>query len=543
MVFLYLSDIEEDTVWSRDCTHCISRRVPLPPEAAKNDPPESKMKLRPSSLQSSRPFWAVVAGSSILTVALLILSHCSGIGSVVSNPSNQMGTIAVSLSDPPSCGAPTGSFKSVFITVRSVQAHISATADDNTPGWQELAPQLNSQPVQLDLLHLPQNGACLLSQLGSATLPVGDYQQLRLLLVPNAAPTGSVPATNACASLGQVFNCVVDSNNNFSELLLSSQANTGLKIPPGQVVGGPIHVAAGQTVDINVDFNACASIVAQGNGAFRLKPVLTAGQVSTNTTGLSGQVIDSVTLQPVPGAMVALEQADHAGIDRIFMQAAADANGRFSFCPLPMGAVFDVVADAVNAAGVAYNATVVLNVPGGSSLTTIPLIAETGTATGPGTIQGFVTALNGASGANIDAAVSAFQMITLSGGGTRQVTIPLLNTSTQTSMGNIAVLDATTCPAGSPAGAFCAQYTLIVPASNPNVGSFSAGAVTFTTPASGPVLYSVEARATVPMSGGTSICSPASQTTNLDSTAMPMPLQVTAGMTVNAKELDFSACM
>lgn len=503
------------------------------------------MNLKPGSIQTSRRFLVLVAGSSILTVALLILTHCSGSGSVVSNPSNQTGTVVTSLSDPPSCGAPSGSFNSVFITVRSVQAHISATADDNSPGWQELAPQLNSQPVQLDLLHLPQNGACLLSQLGSATLPVGDYQQIRLLLVPNAAPTGNVPATNACASLGQVFNCVEDSNNVFSELLLSSQANTGLKIPPGQVVGGPIHVAAGQTVDINVDFNACASIVAQGNGEFRLKPVLTAGQVSTNTTGLSGQVIDSVTKMPIPGAMVALEQPDmaNAGIDRIFMQAAADVNGKFSFCPLPMGAVFDVVADAVNGAGVAYNATVVLNVAGGTSLGAIPLIAETGTSTAPGTIQGFVTALNGMSGANIDAAVSAFQTITVSGGGARQITIPLLKTSTQTSMSNIAVQSAMTCPMGSPVGAFCAQYTLIVPASNPNVGSFSAGTVTFTAPASGPVLYSVEARATVPMSGGTSICTPATQTTSMDATVMHLPLQVTAGMTINAKELDFSACM
>ncbi len=56
-----------------------------------------------------------------------------------------MGTVNVSMSDPPSCMAPNGSstsFTHVFITVRSVQAHIDPRADDNSSNWQELAPQL-----------------------------------------------------------------------------------------------------------------------------------------------------------------------------------------------------------------------------------------------------------------------------------------------------------------------------------------------------------------------------------------------------------------
>jgi hypothetical protein len=89
-------------------------------------------------------------------------------------------------------------------------------------------------------------------------------------------------------------------------------------------------------------------------------------------------------------------------------------------------------------------------------------------------------------------------------------------------------------------GAFCAQFTLVVPASNPNVGSFSAGKITFLPPASGDVLYSVEADATKPMSGGMTICLPSSVTTNLDTTAMP--LKVTAGATTDLKEIDFSGC-
>jgi hypothetical protein len=80
-----------------------------------------------------------------------------------------------------------------------------------------------------------------------------------------------------------------------------------------------------------------------------------------------------------------------------------------------------------------------------------------------------------------------------------------------------------------------------VPASNPEVGSFSSGKITFTPPAAGDVLFTVEADATKPMSGGASICTPSSLTTTTDTNGMP--LKVTAGATTTAKELDFAGCM
>lgn len=456
-----------------------------------------------------------------------------------------MGAAVLSISDPPSCAAPNGSFKSVFITVRSVQAHTSATANDSSPGWQELAPQLISQPVQLDLLNMPNNGACLLQQLGTTTsLPVGDYQQIRLLLVQNGASTAPVLPTNACASLGQVFNCVIDSNNNISELDLSSQSNTGLKIPPGQIVGGPIHVAAGQSVDINVDFNACASIVREGNGSFRLKPALTAGQISPNNSAISGQVVDSVTKAPIAGAQVALEQPDNNGVEHIFMQAAADSNGNFRFCPLPTGATFDVVADAAASSGVAYNATALLHVPIGTAIGTLPIVGEGGASSAPGVIQGQVTAANGTTGVSADISLTAMQAVNNPSGGTLQIATPLLNTIQQSSTPSVAIESVTPCQGPTPAGAFCALYTLIVPASNPSVGTFTSGSsanISYGSPASGDVLYSVQAQASVPLSGGTAFCSPANQTISLDSTGQT--LKVTGGQTVMAKRMDFSGCV
>jgi Domain of unknown function (DUF4382) len=491
----------------------------------------------------------------VFVMAMFVLMAVGCGGNVPTMQSSSMGAVSVSLSDPPSCmaatpgatagstAAPGGTFTSVFVTIRSIQAHISATADPSSTGWQELAPQLVSAPVQVDLLHLPANGQCLLAQLGSASLPAGDYQQIRLILLANAAPGGRAPSTgnNACFEQlgGDVFNCVVDSSGTHT-LNLSSEANTGLKIPPGQIMGGPIHVAAGQSVDLNIDFNTCASIIREGNGNFRLKPVLTAGVVSPNMTGINGQIVDSVTSQPIAGAIVTLQFADKSGVDRIAMQQQTDSTGRFSFCPLAMGAVFDVVSDALTASGTAYNVTVVLNVVGRTNLGAVPLVAEkpatADASTGPSTIQGTITAINGMTGASIDADVSALQTVTVSS-ISHTLTVPLFPNS---NAADIAVTSSTSCPTGAPKGAFCGSYTLVVPASNPAVGTTSAGVTTITPPATGDVLYTVEADATNPASGA-AMCSPSSQTTSKDATAMA--LKVTAGATTTAAELDFTGCL
>jgi len=494
--------------------------------------------------RDSRTWAPRLALLAILGVTGIIVS-CGGssTGSMGTGMSTGMGTVNVTLSDPPSCTPPNGQFTHVYVTVRSVQAHIDPNATDSSSGWQELAPQLTSQPMQIDLFSKPQT-TCVLAQLGSASLPAGSYQQIRLLLVSNSPAAGSaLPATNACAGNG--YNCVVLGDTSIHELQLSSQDNTGLKIPPGQIVGGPIDVMAGQSVDLNIDFNACASIVEEGNGEFRLKPTLTAGQVSANNTGISGQVLDSITKAPIVGSVqVAIEQEDSSGVDRILMQSVADSNGNFNFCPLPTG-TFDIVVVAIGLANVPYNATTALNVPNGTNLGAIPLIAEVG-ATAPAVFQGFVTATNGMAAGNIDVSLSALQMVTSGTATTRPITIPLQTipatqlTPEVDSTGLISVSSSTNCPNGAPANANCASYRLVVPASNPSVGIFSSSGFSYSVPATGDVLFTVDARAAVPLSGGTPDCMPSEETTAKNAAAQP--LKALPATTTNVAEIDFSGC-
>jgi hypothetical protein len=420
-------------------------------------------------------FW-FGGGLALLCLALVILAlSCGGGGG---GGGSSTGTVNTSISDPPTCQR---TFPHVWVTITRVRAHTSANAGESDSGWTDLLP--GKGPWQIDLISLSEtNTDCLLTYLGSTSgIPAGQYQQIRLYLLSNNPPSGTeLPDPNNCG-IGNGFNCVVTIDEVTHEevphiLELSSEAQTGIKIPSGQIAGGKFVVPAGKEVDLNIDFDACSSIIQQGSGQFRLKPVLHAAEVSLSNK-ISGTVVDSETEDPISGAVVFLEQKDSAGIDRMFMQTSSKSDGTFIFCPVPAGS-FDVVADAL-VGNTAYNATITFGVPSGAVMGNIPIIAETGASTLPAEISGQITT-NGASGATqADISVSALQTA-----NNVLVTIPPLEGSlppNMTTQGGVA------------------QYKLIVPASNP---SFKRPAdENYSVPAGGQINCTVNARAfTIPTS-------------------------------------------
>jgi Domain of unknown function (DUF4382) len=510
------------------------------------------MKAKTNTLGKTFKFLLPIATIALLAAASLVLVECGGGSSGAG-----MSSANVTMSDPPSC---TDHFQHVWITVTDVQAHTSASAAPNVAGFQDLTTQLDlTSPKQIDLLNpdnsgTPQGVQCLLAaELGSTqSLPAGSYQQLRLILANNNQAGVSL-GSNACSTLGaNVFNCLEDSTGTFYPIELSSQDQTGLKIPPGQILGGPITVTAGQSVDINIDLQACDSLVFDpANTAYRLRPTLTAYQVSQNLTGISGQVVVGTPLTPttvsvsstaIPGAMVAVEVAGPTDTtnastptDIPLGTVTADGAGHFDFCPLPMpgGAPmsFDVVADGL-ASSVAYDATIIQTVPNGTQLT-IPVLPQTGTSTAAGSLTGPVTAMTSSTNSaafTLDANVYALQQATSS----LEFVVPGLTGTTM----NPLSFD---CPATASTACTVVgtnnPYTLIVPASPPLVGVFSSGSVTYTVPGSNapPGAYFVEANSAPPNSTNTHSCSPAAvfSTSNDVNPAPP---------TTTVSSLDLTGC-
>lgn len=470
--------------------------------------------------------------SSIVVIALAILGALFAVSCGSSNmaTSSNMGMVNVMLSDPATCSGPKGSISHIFVTITDVKIHASATAGPNDSGWIDLTPNLNQNPMQVDLLG-QANNQCFLATLGSTTeIQPGTFQQIRIILAAN----GATVSGNQC---GSTANCVMLSGNSSAPqpLMLSSEAQTGIKIPSGQIAGGQFTVAAGQTKDLDIDFNACESIVAEGNGQFRMKPVLHAGEVALTSTSINGKVVDSATNAPIAGGttVVALEQKDTVtGVDRVIMETLADSAGAFVFCPVPAG-TYDVVVDAVDGSQVAFGATVITGVQPGNSLGNVPITAQPGPNEAAGSIAGQVTTSTGTATVAVNVSISALQSITVNGSALL-VTIPLASQSATS-------LNVTTGTGTCPANTDCANYTLGVPAANPSVGAFStSGMQTPSAPASGPANYTVDAQAFTAGGGTTSDCTmPDLQTSmnNLNAT-----LAVTAGTSVTAQTLAFTGC-
>ncbi len=458
----------------------------------------------------------------VVAAALVFLLNCGGGSS--NSPSMNAATVKTTISDPATCAAPQGPFSHIYVTVTDVRIHQSANASPTDSGWIDLTPQLSGNPVQVDLL--AGSNQCFLKTLGSSEIQPGTYQQIRIILASNNAAVSG----NQCGSSANCVMLTADPSNTPRPLQLSSESQTGIKIPPGQIAGGQFVVAAGQSTDLDVDFNACASIVTQGNGMYRLKPVLHAGEIGTQAA-LSGTVIDAATQAPIVGGttIVALEQNDGTGVDRVVMETVADSTGAFSFCPVADG-TYDVVIAAVNGAGVAYAATVITGVQANSGLGTVPLTA----ALAPASITGAVSTSTGSAATAADITLSALEPITVNS-SSLLVTVPLAMQSAVTV--NVTTASGASCAANTD----CVSYTLSVPAANPSVGAFStSGHQTPAPPAAPPVQYTVDAAAFAPGMAGQSDCTPSELQTSQTSTSAP--LVVTSGTSVTAATLAFTGC-
>jgi hypothetical protein len=475
------------------------------------------------------PKSAILCAVAVVCGVGLFLLSCSG-GSSHSLNSSTPAMVNVAVSDPATCSGPQGPFSHIYVTITDVQINANSSAGDNDPGWIDLTPNLQQNPQQVDLLG-QTNNQCFLAMLGSAVeLQPGSYQQIRIILTSD----DTTVKTNLC---GNTANCVMLSGNPANTpqpLLLSSQSKTGLKIPSGQIAGGQFVIAAGETKDLDIDFDACASIVPQGNGQFRLKPVLHAGEVGLTSSSINGRIVDSVTGQSITGGntVVALEREDSSGVDRVIMQTVTDAGGAFVFCPVASG-TYDVVAVAVTGAQVAYGSTVITGVRPGDALGTVPLLLQAGGNRSPASITGQVTTSTGSTGTAADIALSVLQPISVNS-MTVLVTIPLASQSAATA--SLTTAAAAACPAKTD----CASYTLTVAAANPAIGTFSkSGTQQPAAPAVGPVGYTVDALAFAPGGGGAD-CSPSEMLTS--STISNTSLTVAPGISVTAATLAFTAC-
>jgi hypothetical protein len=243
-----------------------------------------------------------------LAAGVALLQACGG-GSDSTPSAAAMSTVRFALTDAPACG-----YDAVNVTVQKVRINQSSTASDTDGGWSEV---VLSPAKRIDLLNLT-NG--VLEELGQASVPVGTYNQVRLVLVDNDVTT-------------PLANSVIPTGGTEVALDTPSAQQSGLKLQTH------ITVEAGTVADFVLDFDACKSVVPRGaSGQFNLKPVIAvlprisaAGlKVEGYVTAALGVSTTSVSLQS--GGVVA-------------RSTMPDATGKFILSPVPEG-TYDLVVSA-----------------------------------------------------------------------------------------------------------------------------------------------------------------------------------------------------
>jgi len=226
----------------------------------------------------------------------VFVSNPGGSISTSSNaPSCQLNTatgtvrLRVTASPTPSAQATPTSIQHIFVTLRGIDATPSAIPGDDSTNWQELAPQLATQPQQLDLLeHSADSFEAKQNTFPDVAVPAGAYRQIRVRLSPNQLATDEpVPGENACGSVG--FNCVITADGGIRPLVLDGLSSQ-YQISSDRISGGFFRVLPDTAVNLKIEFNPQSSLFFPSNETVRLLPAFTVEpQASSESAATSNQ--------------------------------------------------------------------------------------------------------------------------------------------------------------------------------------------------------------------------------------------------------------
>lgn len=168
-----------------------------------------------------------------------VIAACSS-GSGTGPDAAQSYNLRVNLTDKPMM-----SMQSVNVSIAMVRVHQSASADPGAAGWHDM-PVTATMPI--DLMKV-RNG--VVQELCRTSLDPGSYQQMRLVMTPNAGPGDA-------------------SHNN---VMTMDGVTHPVEMPTDVKIVHPFTIGAGKT-DITLDFIASDSMHQRGNGTYYMTPVI-----------------------------------------------------------------------------------------------------------------------------------------------------------------------------------------------------------------------------------------------------------------------------
>ncbi len=236
-----------------------------------------------------------------LSAAALLLDACGGGGTSGTLPSGAgTATLSAKLVDGP-FRTSSGTATAVWVTISKVEA-----VGDG--GVQTIATFSPSQKVNLTDLQDPSKALSL----GSATIPAGHYQQIRLVLDTSQPGNTSVDVLDSTTNTTTNYPLTIPSATGPSGFGGGTSTDggdgpgtSGIKVNVG------LDAQAGQSYALLIDFNAAESIVSAGaSGQWLMKPVLvgtmqaTAGSISGTVVNKAGTPVGNAEVEAVQGTTV-----------------------------------------------------------------------------------------------------------------------------------------------------------------------------------------------------------------------------------------------
>lgn len=296
----------------------------------------------------------LLLGSLVLALAA---SACGGGGSgTASTPAAGTSSFSATMMDAP--------FRTSGGTVTAVNVSVARVDLIGSGGTQTIATFSPSKQINL----LDYQASAL--QLGTASVPAGQYQQLRLVLDTSASTSTTVVVN------GTTFPIAIPSatgaggfGSNTSQDGAPTSGTAGIKVNIN------LTAVAGAVYAYLIDFNAAESIVQTGNGAYLMKPVLVAS--AQNIAGSVSGTVKNSAGQAVSNAEVLAQQNGQT-----VNSGVTDANGNFAINALPAGSYTLVAVNSwTSQAGAAQTAT---GADGTASVTYSPTVLVTAAATTSG---------------------------------------------------------------------------------------------------------------------------------------------------------------
>ncbi len=155
----------------------------------------------------------------------------------------------------------------VHLLLTGIQLHPGAVADENSPEWEDVAPNLAQEPLSIELKENSAAESLISSARVSGLIPEGTYYQVRLRLADPSSIVNRPLLGIPCGSGGG--SCVIAANGT-SYPLHTLDGSVYLRI----AVTSPIEVQAGRANVLQLELNPEWLLLESSTGAVEITPLL-----------------------------------------------------------------------------------------------------------------------------------------------------------------------------------------------------------------------------------------------------------------------------